>query len=222
MPKPPIELDPNLSPWQQQQGENSRWYGRFLAFRDMGLSRSLLGTYKQELAEKGRKEQDKASVPNSWNNAAKQFRWEDRAQSWDAHRQQEIEAERREEERRDRALWIERRQAQREKQWELSEQLVERAMTMLQSPLHVEKKDDEGKTVLVPARWSFRDAATFIDLADKLRKSATAIDITEIDALTTLIKAGWIPEKLLDEVADRYWEMKAKILEAFQSPDAQN
>lgn len=214
MPKPPIELDPNLSPWQQQQGENSRWYGRFLAFRDMGLSRSLLGTYKQELAGKGRKEQDKASVPNSWNNAAKQFRWEDRAQSWDAHRQQEIEAERREEERRDRALWIQRRNAQRERQWQLAEKLADRANEMLESPLYTEKIED-GQLVKVPAKWSFRDVVPFLSLANDLQAAATGSQMEEIKALTVLVKAGWIPESVLDVTADSYFEMKAAIVGAF-------
>ena len=215
MPKPPIDLDPNLSPWGQQRGENSRWYGRFLAYRDMGTGRSLLGAYKRELAENSRKEQDKASVPNSWNAAAKQFRWAERATAWDAFRQQEIEAERKAEEKRDREAWLERRNVQRERQWQLAEKLAERANLMLESPLYIEKETEDG-VVKVPARWSFRDVVSLLSFANDLQVAATGSQMEEIKALTVLVRAGWIPESVLDATADSYFEMKATIVGAFE------
>ena len=225
----PIELDPNIHPWECQTGENSRWYGRFLAYRDMGPSRSILGAYKRELAENSRKEQDKASVPNSWDNASKQFRWAERADAWDRserdrQRQNELAIEQE-------ALreWRDRQMKLREDQWEWRNLLLEKAKEMLEQSLFVmhNKQMEDGSTaaVAMPAKWSFRDASTFIQLANELSKSATDAELEELDAIATLVRAGWLPKELLHVAGDRFYEMKAAVFAAFSSlelsePDA--
>ena len=217
MTKPPIELSPDIPPWERQAGENSLWYGRFLVFRDMGTGRSLLALYKAELKEKARESKKKqpTAAPGAWYATADQYRWNERAAAWDTHRQQEIEAERREEEKRDRELWLERRNAQRERQWQLAEKLAERANAMLESPLYIEKETDDG-AVKVPARWSFRDVVSLLSFANDLQVAATGSQMEEIKALTVLVRAGWIPESVLDVTTDSYFEMKAAIVGAFE------
>ena len=78
--------------WERLPEENSLWYGRFLLFRDMGPSRSLLGTVHAEEAKK-RKEKQSFSPPGAWSVAAKQWNWKERAEAWDAYIQRLNEAE---------------------------------------------------------------------------------------------------------------------------------
>lgn len=72
-----------MSEWNKQKGESSLWYGRFEAYRMLGPGRSLLGTYNNDLAEKGVERRN--SIPSSWQKACERFRWKVRAESWDAH-----------------------------------------------------------------------------------------------------------------------------------------
>ena len=116
--------------------------------------------------------------------------------------------------------WQARRQQLRSQEWEFRERLIEKAKEMLEQPL-VETRQKELENgnlavVTLPARWSFRDAATYIQLADRLGQNATGSQIAEIEALTTLINAGWLPQSLLDFTADHYFEMKFAIQTAFE------
>jgi hypothetical protein len=71
----------DVSPWERREGED-RWYSRFLLYRDMGASRSLLGAIHLEEAKKS-KEKQSISPPGAWSNAFKQWDWKKRAQAWD-------------------------------------------------------------------------------------------------------------------------------------------
>jgi hypothetical protein len=70
-------------PWEQQPGEPTRWYARFERFRLAGSSRSLLGIVNAERQEKGKR--PTRSVSQAWAQAAKHWRWRERADTWDAH-----------------------------------------------------------------------------------------------------------------------------------------
>jgi hypothetical protein len=69
------------APWERREGEE-RWYSRFLLYRDMGYSRSLLGTVHLEEAQKSTGKRS-ISVPGAWLNAFKRWDWKKRAQAWD-------------------------------------------------------------------------------------------------------------------------------------------
>lgn len=75
--------------WEQQDGEKSAEYHKFLLFRDMPVQdRSFLGAYKIALA-KSVKERKKArpplTIPSSWRDCADKWQWQKRADAYDAH-----------------------------------------------------------------------------------------------------------------------------------------
>jgi hypothetical protein len=70
-----------LPPWEQLQDEPARWYARFERFRLAGPARSVLATFNLEQSEKGRRK--RRCVPGAWAEAAKRWRWRERADAWD-------------------------------------------------------------------------------------------------------------------------------------------
>jgi hypothetical protein len=86
----PDDID-NPKPWDQQPGETSRWYARLEQYRLAGPGRSLLGLYQRARERKGAKGSDQKkprSVPESWSKVAKAWRWKERCEAFDCHRQQ--------------------------------------------------------------------------------------------------------------------------------------
>jgi hypothetical protein len=84
-----ITLDPAVDLWERQPGETSKRYARFLAFRDLGLTRTLA------------KASDELALSYSHVRAmAAEYRWQDRAAAWDSHQQRQYVAEMEEERRR--------------------------------------------------------------------------------------------------------------------------
>lgn len=221
MPKPkPIELDLNSPIWVRQTGENALWFGRFEVYRLMGSARSLRGCYQkvwvEERVRKGQEGSDPPSfVSNSWRNAFERFRWEERSNAWDAHQQHQVERELMDRGRRDRVEWMRRRNELRSQEWDYSGQLIDKAQAMLAESLHTETEED-GKTTKLPARWSFRDAATMLQLASALRRSATGTEVKELEALAVLVEAGWLPDAVLHLTADRFFDLKNKVRQTFQ------
>ena len=70
-------------PWERQAEEPMLWYSRFdLFYRPLGPSRSLLSAYNMYRVQE--KEMDPTNtVSQSWENNAKRFRWQVRAEMWD-------------------------------------------------------------------------------------------------------------------------------------------
>jgi hypothetical protein len=85
------ENHPHL--WERYPEENARWYGRFLLYRDLGPSRTLLGAVTAEKAQKSPKKPNK-NVPGAWKDACEQWNWKGRAEAWDAWERKRIEAKR--------------------------------------------------------------------------------------------------------------------------------
>lgn len=78
--------------YEQQEAEPTRWYSRFLLFRDMGSNRTLLGTVNKEEAQKGTNKQSKI-IPGAWHTACEQWNWRERATVYDRE-QERLKAER--------------------------------------------------------------------------------------------------------------------------------
>ncbi|WP_225846910.1 hypothetical protein [Streptomyces sp. HPF1205] len=84
-----IPLDPTLDPWERQPRETPKRHARFLAFRDLGLTRTLAKAAEQ------------LALSYSHVRAlAAEYRWQDRAAAWDTHQQRQYTAEMEEERRR--------------------------------------------------------------------------------------------------------------------------
>lgn len=70
----PITLDPTLDAWERQPSESPKKYGQFLAYRDIGLTRTLTKAAQKLTLAHGHVK-----------HLAAWYRWLDRAAAWDAH-----------------------------------------------------------------------------------------------------------------------------------------
>jgi hypothetical protein len=77
-------------PWERMPEESLLWYHRFEAFRLMEPVRSIAAVFREEEAEKNRGK-PRTDPPGQWYEAAKQWRWEERAAAFDLHQDAEIE-----------------------------------------------------------------------------------------------------------------------------------
>ncbi|MFF3665442.1 hypothetical protein [Microtetraspora malaysiensis] len=76
-----IQLDPNIDPWERQPGETATRHGQFCAYRDQGRTRTL------------RKAAQTLTRADAWvRQVAAAFRWRERAEAWDRHRDRLHEA----------------------------------------------------------------------------------------------------------------------------------
>jgi len=85
-----------MNPWDQRPGESSKQYKAFLDYLELGRRRSYDQAYRKTYAKPPH-----YRAPNFFRAWAHRFQWEDRAQAWDIHleeeqRQAEIEATREE------------------------------------------------------------------------------------------------------------------------------
>jgi hypothetical protein len=67
--------------------------------------------------------------------------------------------------------WAKRRQEHREREWTLATGLAERATSMLRTPLFRTETED-GRNVIMPARWDWGDVPRVADTASKLARLA--------------------------------------------------
>lgn len=162
--------------WEQQPEEPDRWYGRFHRYLLMGSGRSLLGCLNQEEAQKGSKKLS-PSLPGAWREATKKWQWKERANNWDTHRREQEDL-----------VWHERRRQIREKQWEMSQALMAKAEKMLQFPLISKEISEDGQTIIKPAKWGFRDAATLTQLAVDLGRESSELWGDDLNAAITLVR----------------------------------
>jgi hypothetical protein len=69
------------NPWSQMPDEPDLWYGRFMAFLRLGTKRSVNGARSKAL--KKSQENSRANAGPEWYEAAKEWRWEERARAYD-------------------------------------------------------------------------------------------------------------------------------------------
>lgn len=79
--------------WERRDGEPNNWFARFLSFKQLGPSRTLMAVIHSEEAKKGKTKQSK-SPPGAWSQACEQWEWRQRAEAWDTYEQKRIEAQR--------------------------------------------------------------------------------------------------------------------------------
>ncbi len=77
-------------PWESMPGEPARWYARFERYRLAGPARSLLGTFNAQRADKGMPH--RGCVPGAWAEAARRWRWRERADAWDEEERRQSRA----------------------------------------------------------------------------------------------------------------------------------
>jgi hypothetical protein len=107
-------MDDAKKPWEQLASEPDIWFMRFRRYLLLGSSRSFYAAYCGESRESGK--EPSAALPGAWGRRSKEFAWESRAVAWDKANSAADEDE-----------WQQRRQRLREKEWEMSELLFEKA-----------------------------------------------------------------------------------------------
>lgn len=84
-------IQPNEDPiYERMPDEPTLWYDRFLVYLRMGPARTMLGAvHLVEEADKGG-EKRSSKTPGAWDNAAKEWNWRVRAESWDDYRRKQV------------------------------------------------------------------------------------------------------------------------------------
>lgn len=184
-----MRTGPEPELWERQRGEPTLWYDRFHAYCLLGAERSLLALYT---AYRRRKREEEAregprgpaprgpeefappsSVPAAWKRRAREWAWEVRAGAFDD-----------EQRRKRQAAWEVRQAELREDEWAKARRLMERVEALLATPLfeqEVERTETpDGKTVNVtvvrPAGWRLRDAATLLKVGSEVARRAAGME----------------------------------------------
>lgn len=74
-----------MNSWEQQAGENNLWFSRFEAYRMAGPERTLLGAFQTVTG--------KEKISGAWKDAAKKWKWIERAAAWDTFERERLNRE---------------------------------------------------------------------------------------------------------------------------------
>lgn len=171
-----------MSPWDRLPEEPNLWFDRFMRFRLMGVRRSVRAVYLREFSQKADEGGEKP--PAAWYEAAKEWRWRERAEAWDETERERIRQEWR-------AFAVEWRGKERR----IAEALLEKAEQMLQFPVAkisrvIAENGDQITQIVEPADWRFTDVTRLADTASKLARLAAEletqrqrVEIEEVDDL---------------------------------------
>jgi hypothetical protein len=186
-----VIMDINPKPWERQPYETPAMFGYFLFYLEQDSPRSLITAFRSWRAKRGTNGALAKRPPGSWRNIAAgktrqgqpiegAMTWEERALAWDDNL---IDLERQK--------WVERRLELKEKEWEVSQKLLEKAEQMLMFPV-METRSADGVTVIYPAGWQFRDVPAVAQAASKLARLAAemATENIAVDWREEARKAG--------------------------------
>jgi hypothetical protein len=161
-------LDPRVKNyWDRQDDEPLESFEWFLVYRDLMPEERGIRMARMKSIE---------TMPDldteKHYNYARLYKWKERALEWDRF-QDKIEQ----------AKWARRRVATREKEWELSSELIRKAEGMLRFPLsRVRQESEDGKTITViePADWRFGDIHRVIGMASRLARLAANMETGKV------------------------------------------
>lgn len=177
-PEPGARRVEPANPWDRLDGETAKAWAAFCAYRDLGPKRSIVQAYRRATGNEGA-----AQAPGRWNGWSSQFGWIERATLYDAHlvgiAQQSIEQTVADEA----AKWARRQMEQRESDWQVAQQLREKARQMLAFPLTREVEKD-GVTVTEPARWNLGTVVRMVHAASHLGRLACEMATEHVDFST--------------------------------------
>lgn len=201
--------DETPRPWERQPYDTQASWVYFQLYQEQDPPRSVLVAYRKWRRREGVNEAaPPKKLPGSWSNlsAGKTRRgdpipgamtWEQRALAWDDH----LAAL-------ERQKWAERRLALKEKEWDISHKLLEKAEQMLMFPV-VAQESADGRAIIMPAGWRFRDVSAIADAASKLARLAADMKTAqiEIDWREEARKAGILdPDELFRQVVRHFEE----------------
>lgn len=159
-------------PWDRQPKESDVAYALFVKYRDLGEGRSMAAMDAESKPNGSRKKR----VPGHIQDYCTKFQWPERAAAWDSHVQAELDkaalAERKK--------WEARRIRNNERNFDLGEQLRDRALALLKFPTSrqvIERQASDGtpqQVTIEPAKWTQRDIAVIAKTAMELAEAALA------------------------------------------------
>jgi hypothetical protein len=159
-------------PWDRQRRDGKLepmlWFGRFNVYREMGTERSLLGAVN--IVHKSKKK--RTSIPGAWSDAHKKWTWKDRAEAWDEHERQRIEAKFREQ----CDEW-------RTGRFEDAQKLREKARGYLSFPVSRREVTEGGRAYIIealPTSYA-KDAAAILKIADELARTTTRETLPKVE-----------------------------------------
>jgi hypothetical protein len=106
-----------IKAWDKLPQEPDAWFLRFRRYLLAGIRRTVYRAYAEECRESGK---EPSTLPGAWGRRSREFDWESRASAWDAANSAAEESE-----------WHQRRQRLREKEWQVSELLFQKAEAAL-------------------------------------------------------------------------------------------
>lgn len=153
--------------WDRQRDEQGElepmlWFDRFTLHRQCGPGRNLLSTFNKSLAQPGAKR--RTSVPSSWFRASKKWAWDERAEAWDEHERQRIEAKFQQE----CDAWRANRFSGAQQLWDIGKKMLDTFPVARQTV----KKDGET-TIIEPITGVLAEIARVWKLADELARTTT-------------------------------------------------
>jgi hypothetical protein len=136
------------------------------------------------------------SAPGSWQGAFAKFEWKRRVREYDD--------------------WVYKQEEEEYRSWKKDfigqlrsdhRDMIDLAKRMLAVPLTIERQDENGKAVIVPARWTFRDAIAAKATARDL--GLTIIDLVEpkidlVEATKRYVEEGILAPEALENAQAGY------------------
>ena len=188
---------PILHPWSRQKGESPTAYKAFIDYRDAGNSRSLTELTRTNVGRTRYKEGTKSTQLGDWSS---KHGWVERCRAWDNHLQ----------DKKDEVIaaaaikWEERRQEDREADYELATKLRERCRAMLAHPIVRSKgKNKAGEIIVEPASWTQRDIAVMVKIASEVAAVALSGQ-AQSEAATNAAGVTHDPNEISADAAGRH------------------
>lgn len=157
-----------MEQWHRQQGESAPAYEARWKYIQMGVGRSL-SAVARELSKSG-------TLLKRWSSL---WRWVESAEAYDRHmmalEQKSIEDEAKRLADEKAAEWSRRFEALREREWKMSDAILNRLDTMLKFPIEereVRTDGDRQVTIIKPIKWGAADMAKLLLAASKTGRLA--------------------------------------------------
>lgn len=176
-------------PWERLPGEPAEAYAAFCHYRDYGISRKLVRSYREIYNQP-----DAVGAPTFFRQWSRDFDWQSRILAYDNRLQVVRQKSKERAIEVNAATWVERKERLLEEGWQNAEKLIAKALEMLNFPLATVEKETgretgpDGevivhKTIIHPAKWSMKDVALFLKVAEDIRRLAAglATSITRVE-----------------------------------------
>lgn len=181
----------SFNPWERQPNESEEAYAAFLAYRDMGVKRSL-----RSMGQEGDKRGSFQKRCGRWSS---KWRWVDRSAAWDNRIQGERDKVRLNQE----AKWERRRQIMLDTSWRNARRLQKLIRKMSEFPIEQDVTEDGAEVKMIaPAKWTF-------DTLAKLIKTAAEVEAATINEALPRGDDGFDPDTASPEECQAFLARQA-------------